>query len=299
MNSSTNTWQAYLMLTITALCWGLNALFGQLAVGEVSPMALVFLRWVCVVILVILFMRKPLLQDWPVLRTRKLYLFLMGSAGFATFNGLFYVAAHYTTALNIGILQGSIPVFVLLGALVAYRTSITQLQILGVTITLVGVVLVATGGDWTRLVEQAINRGDFFMLMACLLYAGYAVALRNRPAVSPLSVFAVLACVALISSFPLLAFEIITGEVQWPTAQGWVVVALVALLPSFIAQIFFIQGVGLIGPGRAGLFINLVPVFSAVLAVLILNENFQWFHGMALVLVLGGIAVAELGKGKG
>ena len=106
-----------------------------------------------------------------------------------------------------------------------------------------------------------------------------------------------LACVALISSFPLLAFEIITGEVQWPTAQGWVVVALVALLPSFIAQIFFIQGVGLIGPGRAGLFINLVPVFSAVLAVLILNENFQWFHGMALVLVLGGIAVAELGKG--
>jgi drug/metabolite transporter (DMT)-like permease len=135
--------------------------------------------------------------------------------------------------------------------------------------------------------------------MACLLYAGYAVALRNRPAVSPLSVFAVLACVALISSFPLLAFEIITGEVQWPTAQGWVVVALVALLPSFIAQIFFIQGVGLIGPGRAGLFINLVPVFSAVLAVLILNENFQWFHGMALVLVLGGIAVAELGKGKG
>jgi|TARA_B100001079_G_scaffold225364_1_gene202466 drug/metabolite transporter (DMT)-like permease len=299
MNSSTNTWQAYLMLTITALCWGLNALFGQLAVGEVSPMALVFLRWVCVVILVTLFMRKPLLQDWPVLRTRKLYLFLMGSAGFAAFNGLFYVAAHYTTALNIGILQGSIPVFVLLGALVAYRTSITQLQILGVTITLVGVVLVATGGDWTRLVEQAINRGDFFMLMACLLYAGYAVALRNRPAVSPLSVFAVLACVALISSFPLLAFEIITGEVQWPTAQGWVVVALVALLPSFIAQIFFIQGVGLIGPGRAGLFINLVPVFSAVLAVLILNENFQWFHGMALVLVLGGIAVAELGKGKG
>ena len=78
--------------------------------------------------------------------------------------------------------------------------------------------------------------------------------------------------------------------------MGWGVALVAILLPSLLAQILFIQSVALIGPGRAGVFVDLVPVFAAIMAVLILGESFEMFHAAALALVLGGIGLSELGK---
>ena len=83
------------------------------------------------------------------------------------------------------------------------------------------------------------------------------------------------------------------GTAQWPTPKGWIVLLYVALLPSLLSQIFFIRGVELIGPARAGLFVNLVPVFGALLAVVLLGEPFAFYHALGLALVLGGIWLAE------
>jgi drug/metabolite transporter (DMT)-like permease len=134
------------------------------------------------------------------------------------------------------------------------------------------------------------------MLIACLFYAGYTLSLRQRPKVPGLVFFAALAAVAFLISVPLLAAEIMTGHGYWPTGKGWLILVYVAVGPSFLAQLFFMRGVELIGPGRAGVFVNLVPVFASLLAVLILSEPFAWYHAVALALVLGGIALAEKGK---
>ena len=88
------------------------------------------------------------------------------------------------------------------------------------------------------------------------------------------------------------------GELLWPTQTGWIVVTLVTFFPSFLAQIFFIQGVDRIGPSRAGVFANLVPLYAALLAVLLLDEAFEWYHGLALGLVLSGIGLSERFKPK-
>ena len=290
--------KAYLLLTTTTLCWGANAILGKIAVGEISPMLLVTLRWLSVVILLLLFARKYLVQDWPILRHHLRYICLMGTLGFTAFNALFYVAAHSTTAINIGILQGSIPVFVLLGTFLLYQLRITAVQASGVGVTLAGVVIVASGGDITLLADLSINRGDLYMLIACLFYAGYSIGLSRRPAVSALGLFSSIAMVAFIVSLPLLAIEIAGDKFQIPTATGWIVVALVSILPSLIAQVFFIHGVSLIGPGRAGVFVNLVPVFTSILAVVFLQETFELFHAVSLGLVLGGIGLSEMGKQK-
>jgi len=290
--------KAYLLLTTTTLCWGANAILGKIAVGEISPMLLVTLRWLSVVILLLIFARKYLIQDWPILRHHLRYICLMGTLGFTAFNALFYVAAHSTTAINIGILQGSIPVFVLLGTFLLYQFRITAVQTFGVAVTLVGVVIVASGGDITLLADLSINRGDLYMLIACLFYAGYSIGLSRRPAVSALGLFSSIAMVAFIVSLPLLAIEIGSDQFQAPTATGWIVVALVSILPSLIAQVFFMHGVSLIGPGRAGVFVNLVPVFTSILAVVFLQETFELFHAVSLGLVLGGIGLSELGKQK-
>jgi drug/metabolite transporter (DMT)-like permease len=290
--------KAYLLLGFTTWCWGANAIFGRVAVGEISPMLLVTLRWLCVLILLMIFARKHLVRDWPVLRHHLLFVCLMGTIGFTAFNALFYVAAHSTSAINIGILQGSIPVFVLLGTFFIHRSKISYLQTLGVAGTLFGVMIVASGGELAQLRGLSINRGDFIMLLACFFYAVYSIGLSKRPPVSALGLFTAMAIVAFIVSLPLLALEINSHGFTPPTPRGWIVVALIALLPSFIAQIFFIHSVGLIGPARAGVFVNLVPVFAAVMAVLYLQEAFEIYHAVSLGLVLGGIWLSELGKVK-
>lgn len=290
------TGRAYLLLSLTALCWAANTIFGRLAVGEVSPMALVVFRWLGVMILLLVFARGHIRRDWPILRRHLVFVSAMGMLGFAGFNGLFYTAAHSTTAVNMGILQGSIPMFVMIGAIVVLRTPVTVMQGVGVLVTMVGVALVAAGGEPARLAQLAINHGDFLMIIACALYAGYTVALRRRPASSPLGMFTLMAGAAFVAALPMVAVEVAAGEFQWPSASGWLIVTGVTLFPSFLAQIFFIQGVEMIGPARAGVFVNLVPVFAAVLAVAFLNEAFEAFHGIALALVLGGIWLSERGK---
>ena len=99
-----------------------------------------------------------------------------------------------------------------------------------------------------------------------------------------------------MTSIPLVTIETWLLGWHWPTTQGWIIAALVTLLPSLVAQIFFIQGVGLIGPARAGVFVNLVPVFASVMAILFLDERFELHHALALLLVLGGIGLSELGR---
>ena len=288
--------RAYLLLTMTALCWGGNAVFGRLAVGEISPMLLVTLRWLGVVILIGIFANRYIRAEWYILRRHLPYVGAMGALGFTAFNALFYVAAHTTTAINIGIIQGAIPVFVLIGAFLVHRTKVTLLQFSGVILTMLGVAIVASAGSIERLASMAISRGDGLMVIACSLYAGYAVGLLKRPVVSSMALFTAIAACAFLASVPLVAVEALLGQLQWPTPTGWAIVTLITLFPSFLAQIFFIKGVDLIGPGRAGVFVNLVPVFASMLAVMFIGESFEGFHAIALCAVLGGIWVSERGK---
>jgi drug/metabolite transporter (DMT)-like permease len=290
--------QAYLLLTCTTLLWGGNAVASRLAVGEISPMALTCLRWTIVILITVAITRRDLKAEWPILRQNLWRIMAMGALGFTGFNALLYGSAHYTTAVNITIIQGSVPVLVLFGALVLFKTPITLVQVLGMIVTLAGVALVATQGDVTALLGLGLNPGDLMMLGACILYAGYTLALRNRPKVSGLVFFTAMACVAFVTSLPLLAFEIWSGNVLWPTWNGVMILVFIALFPSLIAQLFFMRGVELIGPGRAGMFVNLVPIFGAILAVGILAEPFRAYHGVALVLVLGGIWLAERRRGS-
>ena len=288
--------RAYLLLFFTMFCWGANAVLGRLAVGEISPMMLVVSRWLGVSVLLLLFARSYLRRDWPALRPRLPFIATMGVIGFAAFNGMFYVAAHMTTAVNIGIIQGSIPVVVLTGAFLIYRIAVGPLQILGVVVTMAGVAVVATAGDPARLATLAINFGDLLMIAACMMYAVYTLGLRKRPQVSALGLFSVMAFASFAAAIPMVAAEIMLGQFQWPTATGWAILLAVTLFPSFLAQVAFIQGVALIGPGRAGVFVNLVPVFAAAMAVVFLREPFEAYHAVALALVLGGIWLSERSK---
>ena len=282
-----------LLLILTTLIWGSNAVAARLAVGQVSPMMLTTARWsiACVALWVVA--RRQVAAYVPVLRPRWRYLLLMGTGGFTAFNALFYAAAHHTSAVNLALIQGVIPVLVLLGGVLFLRLRVTPLQMLGVAVTLAGVAVVAARGQWQALAALDFNVGDVAIMLASLLYAGYTLGLRSRPAVPPLVFFAAVAAVAALVSLPLLAWEVWAGRFFWPTPLGWLLLLYVGLMPSFVSQIMFIRGVELIGPARASVFLNLNPVFGPALAVLLLGEPLKPYHLLALAMVLGGIWIAE------
>lgn len=288
---------AYLLLALTMLFWGGNAVVARLAVGQISPMLLTAGRWFIVVTFIAIFLRRQIAEAWPVLKARWRFTLMMGTFGYTVFNALLYVSGHYTSAVNLTLLQGSIPIFTLIGAFFVYGTPVRGLQIVGIIVTLAGVVITATGGHPERLASLAINVGDLMMLIACGFYAGYTVALKKRPAISGLAFFAGMAFAAAMLSLPFVVVEIAMGRALWPGWYGIALLVFVAIGPSFLSQIFYMRAVELIGPARAGLFANLVPVMGAILAVVILGEPFGWHHALSMALVLGGIAIAERGRG--
>jgi drug/metabolite transporter (DMT)-like permease len=286
------------LLSAASLLWAGNSIVGKLAVGEVSPMAMTSLRWTGVLAGPMLFRSAETIAAWKALLPRWRWIAVMGAIGYTSFNALLYAAAHHTSGLNMTILQGSLPVFIILVGFFVHGIRVRRLQTAGILLTLLGVAALASGGDPGRLMGLAFNVGDLFLIAACVLYAFYTHGLRDRPAVSALAMFSGVVVAALAASLPLVAIEAAVGAFQAPTAFGWLLMIYIIIGPSFLSQLFYIRGVELIGPARAGVFINLVPVFGALMAVLLLGEAFGPHHVVAIVLVLTGIVLAERGKAR-
>jgi drug/metabolite transporter (DMT)-like permease len=284
--------QPYILLVVTTLFWGGNAVAGKLAVGEVSPMAITFLRWVISCVALAFLAHRQIAAEWRVLLPAWPYILAMAGLGFTAFNALYYASAHYTTAVNIAIIQGSTPVFVLIGGLLL-GIRLNPPQVAGVLLTLSGAVLVASRADPSVLYTLNFNIGDTWLLIASMLYAFYILALPRKPKVSAIVFFAGLAAAACLTSIPLVLIEALMGWFTWPSAFGWVVLLYIALFPSLLCQVLYIRAIELIGASRASTFYNLAPVFGALLSATLLDEQFAVYHVIGLALVLGGIALAE------
>lgn len=290
-------WFAYVLLTGTAMAWGANAVAGKLAAGHVDPIVLTHLRWGCAALVILPFAWPHLRQDWPRVRQRAGLLFLYGLIGFGAFNIALYSALNYTSAVNVVIEQAGMPGMIFLLSFLFLRQRPVPAQLTGFLMTAAGVAVVVSAGDLTRLLTLSLNRGDALMLVAIVCYSAYAVALRARPQIHWLSFIAVIAAAAWLATLPVAAWRIAVDPAGWPDLTGWGVVLFAAVVPGVLAQAAFIRGTELIGANRAGLFINLVPLFGTGFSVLLLGEAFHAFHALALALVLGGITLAERSRG--
>ena len=284
---------APLLLFLATLGWGSNTIASRLAVGEVSPMLLIFFRWGIVVVILLSFYWREMVSEWPVIKPRLRWLLVMGGCGLSLFNAFFYIAAHSTTAVNLGIIQSTMPGMILLGSFMVFGDRINKLQFSGLLLTLLGVVVIVTKGSFEKLIELTFNNGDLLMIFACSFYAMYTVGLKSRPKISGMVMLAYFSVAAFLMTIPLMIAESLTYGTLVPGVSGFAIILYIALVPSFLSQIFFMRGVDLIGPGSAGLYANLVPIFSAIMAVFLLSEKFAWFHLVAMLLVFAGIGLFE------
>ncbi|MBL8583867.1 MAG: DMT family transporter [Rhizobiaceae bacterium] len=284
---------AYIYLIFATLFWGGNAVAGKLAVGHISPMLITAGRWGVTALVLGALGWRQVRADWPAIRAHWRLLVLLGVLGFTLFNVALYGGLLFTTAVNVSIEQAGVPMFVFLTSFIVFRTHVSAAQLVGFLLSLLGIAVVASHGQPSRLLELDLNLGDLMMVGGALVYGVYTALLRLKPQIHWISLMAALSVPAAIASLPFVALESGLGALILPDARGWVLMAYIVVFPSLLAQVFYIRGVEMIGANRAGLFVNLVPIFGTLVSILLLGEAFFAYHAVALALVFGGIAIAE------
>jgi drug/metabolite transporter (DMT)-like permease len=290
--------QPILILTLTAAFWGGNLVVGKLAVGQIDPVVLNTLRWAGALLMILPFGLRTIRAEAPVIRANVPLLLFYGAIGFCTFNVLMYLALHYTSGVNASIEQVAINILVMLGNFILFKVRVRALQLIGVVLTVLGVALTATHGELGRILELDINLGDALVLLACVAYAAYSLTLRFRPKLGWPNFLVATFTGALLAALVFQAtlgggFDFFFAQLPEITPMGWLLALYTMSFPSIFAQMLYARGVELIGPNRASLFINLIPVFGTLGSVLILGERLEQFHLIAGALIVMGIVLAE------
>ena len=287
--------RAYLLLAMTALFWAGNSVVGRAARDLVPPAALSFWRWTFALALLLPLAWPHLKRDWQALRAHWPVMAILGALGIGAFNTLLYTGLQTTTALNSMLIQSAQPALILMVGALVMRDSTTGRQIVGVAVSLAGVLIILSRGDAGLLMALQLNGGDATIAFAVLLWAFYSVTLRKRPPVHPLSFLAASILVGLVVIIPVYAHEVWSGRLIVPETGSALAIAYVAIFPSFLAYLFFNRGVELIGSAATAQYMNVMPLMGAGLAMLFLGETLHLFHVAGLILVVAGILVAGRG----
>jgi drug/metabolite transporter (DMT)-like permease len=289
----------YLLLTLTPLFWAGNWVLGRAMRHDMPPVAMSFWRWTLALAILLPFALPELRRQWLVVRANAWTLAALGCLGAVLFNTMLYVGLQYTAATN-GVLFNSIsPVLIALLSSLLFREHLGGAQWLGVCVSIAGVVTIVCRGDATMLMGLEFNRGDLWLIAAMVLWSVYTLVLRRRPA--ELSAVAFLASMLLLSLPVLAPFYVVEYLARggFALTVGTVsALAYYATLPSIVAYLFWNRAVAEVGANRAGLFVHLMPVYGAVLAVAFLGERLYEYHVLGAALIFGGIWLTTRPPGR-
>lgn len=284
---------AWTLLFLTNLFWAGNIVIARAIAGHVPPVTLAYWRWTGAFLIALLVALPHLQRDWPVLLRQWPMVLVLAATGIATYNTMSYVGLQYTSALNALLLQSAMPLIVLIWDFAVFGTRPRLWQMLGVALSLLGVIAIISQLSLAALSHVSLNVGDLWILGAVVVYALYTPLLRRRPPVHPLSLLVTMMGLGSLMILPFYLAEAARGAVIQGSVASYAAIAYTAVLPSFIAYLFFNRGVELIGPARAGQSAHLMPVLGAILAVLFLGERFHLYHVVGILLIGAGILLAN------
>ena len=285
-----------LVLTVPPLMWASNAIVGRMAAGTIPPLTLNFLRWVVALAVLLPFIFTQLKVDWSLGRQHWKLFATTGFLSTTCYNALQYLALITSSPINIALITAAGPIFTLLVGRAFFAAHIGRAAALGAVLSILGVAWVLLRGEIQNLTQVAFVSGDLFMLFAIGLWSVYTWLLRERPkAMSGYSVLALQMIWGLAFALPMVLAEVLWGgypPVQWD-AHALGMVVYVALGPALLAYICWQRAVALTGSQLPMFFLNLTPVFAAILAVLLLGEFPKSYHYIGLVLIVVGIVLSN------
>jgi len=289
---------AWGLLVAANLFWAGNIVLARGLAGQVPPVTLAYWRWTGAFFIAVGFAWPRLKTDLPVMLRHWKMMLVLSATGIASYNTMSYIGLTSTTALNVLLLQSATPLIIIVWAYLLFRETPTTRQTLGVLVSLAGVAAIAGHGSWEMLAHLRLNRGDIWVLAALVIYGFYCVTLRKRPQVHPLSFLVAAMGLGSLMMLPFMLGEFAAGARIHGGLPSYVGIAYTAVLPSFVAYLFFNRGVELIGAGPAGQSIHLMPLFGSILAVFFLHEQFQTYHAFGIAMIAAGIVLASLGTAR-
>lgn len=286
------------LLTLAPLLWAGNAVVGRMVHDLVPPLTLNFLRWALALALLlplawqVLRVRSPL---WPHWRRYG----VLGLLGIGLYNALQYMALQTSTPLNVTLVAASMPLWMLALGTLFFGVAVTRRQVAGALLSLAGVLLVLSRGEWSALLALRLVAGDVLMLLATLSWSLYSwLLVRTREPASLRGQWAPFLVAQMVFGLGwsglLAGGEWALGSAQivwgWPLALGLVYIA---VGPAIVAYRCWGVGMQRVGPAVGGFFLNLTPLFAALLSAAFLGEMPHLYHGAAFLLIVGGIVVSS------
>lgn len=288
-------WLPYLLLALTVLFWSGNFILGRGIRDLIPPVSLNFWRWVGALVILLPFAATRIKRQRAVVLHHWKLLALLSIPAVTIFNTFIYLALQTTTATNTVLVNAMIPVFIGLIAWIVFGERMGLRQILGVMISITGLMFIVSRGQLNTLSQLEFSHGDLWTIGAGISWALYSVMLRRRPAqMDPLVFLIAIIVFGLFFMLPFYLWELGTLGGFSLTGTTLISIAYVSLFPSVLSFIFWNSGVARVGANRAGIFIHLMPVFSILLAFLFLGERPRMFHLYGMALILTGIVMTTL-----
>ncbi len=287
--------KAYLMLVLATLFWAGNFIVGKAAfVENIPPMSLVFFRWSLVWLILLPFTYKDILRSKEVIKKNLPLLFFLALTSVGLFNSFTYLSLVHTQVINASLFNTAIPAMIILLCFLFKIEKTNRFQIMGLILSVMGILSIVTKLDLNILLSLNFNKGDIIMIGGVITWGLYSSFLKKKKFNLPLlTLVHVLCTLGLLFILPQFLFELSQGQIiKFNINLGYILVYL-AIFPSIGSYYCWAGAVSIIGANRAGIFLSLIPLFSTILAIIFFDEKFYFFHFIGSVLIVLGLFLSN------
>ena len=286
---------AYTLLILATLFWSGNFIVGKFAtLFQIPPLTLNVLRWISVWVILMPFTYKEIYKNLPNIKKNWFVISFMGVITISTFNSVVYYALNYTQVINAVLVLAAIPAATIFFSSLMNIEKTNSFQLLGLFLSIIGIGSIISNGDIQKIISLNFNKGDLWMLVCVFTWALYSTLLKkNKFKFSQFSLIQLMVSAGILFLIPQFFYEKSIGlELNYNKAF-FLILFYVVVFPAIAAYYCWQKGVEIIGPNRATMFIQLMPLFSAVMAIIIFNEKFEMYHFIGASFIVLGIYLSN------
>lgn len=289
---------AYLLLIFTTIFWSGNFIVGKAAsLYQIPPFSLNFYRWFFAGLILFPFTFKELINKKNYIFKNIGFFIILGISSITIFNSIVYYSLYYTQVISGVLMISTIPVWIIFIASILNIEKTNAFQIIGVGLSLIGVIFIITKADLNLIKNLDFNKGDLSMVVAMFSWAVYSALLKSKKyEISQFALLQVVIITGLIFLIPIYFIEMYLGHLIVLGKPFILTLTYVVLFPGLAAFFFWIKGISLIGANRAGIFLHLMPIFGAAMAMIIFDEKFMYYHIFGAIFIVAGIALSNKKK---
>jgi len=286
---------AYLLLIFTTIFWSGNFIVGKAAsLYQIPPFSLNFYRWFFAGLILFPFTFKELINKKNYIFKNIGFFIILGISSITIFNSIVYYSLYYTQVISGVLMISTIPVWIIFIASILNIEKTNIFQIIGVGLSLIGVICIITKADLNLIKNLDFNKGDLSMIVAMFAWAVYSALLKKKKyEISQLALLQVVIILGLIFLIPIYLIEMNLGHLIVLELPFYLTLSYVVIFPGLLAFFFWIKGISIIGANRAGVFLHLMPIFGAIMAMIIFDEKFMYYHLLGAIFILAGITLSN------